>query len=167
MKKKSRNIKLLLEEDLKNENRFSEFEYKEYFDYICDLVPNVEKEKIEIENVVDEYNITTPGLVYVFVIEDKILKIGHTITPMKKRVASYNCGKTEYRINGTCSTTNWFILQSILKINKTVNVYAYFTPNPEYEVLGQQFKNSIPSSKQAEKTILETMDNKPIGNTQT
>ncbi len=86
-------------------------------------------EKLEI-NAIDEKNMKNEGLVYVFVIQGKIFKIGHSITPITKRVQSYNCGKVEYRKNGTCSTTNYFVLQSLLKINKIVQVYAFFPEQP-------------------------------------
>jgi hypothetical protein len=167
MANKNRNIRVLNEKDLENEINYNNFQYKNYFHHICDLFPNNDKEKIDIIEIKNVEEFKKAGLVYIFVIDEKILKIGHTITPMNKRIQSYNCGKTEYRIAGTCSTTNWFILQSILKIDKIVNVYGYYTPNPAYNVLGKNYENSIPASKQAEKEILNTIEKKPIGNTQT
>ncbi|GAA9038210.1 hypothetical protein HpHA134_11730 [Helicobacter pylori] len=95
--------------DLKDEIDYKDFEYKEYFNLLCELVPNNSLEKLEI-NAIDEKNMKNEGLVYVFVIQGKIFKIGHSITPITKRVQSYNCGKVEYRKNGTCSTTSYFVL---------------------------------------------------------
>ncbi len=128
MAKRKSDIILKSVNDLKDEIDYKDFEYKEYFNLLCELVPNNSLEKLEI-NAIDEKNMKNKGLVYVFVIQGKIFKIGHSITPITKRVQSYNCGKVEYRKNGTCSTTNYFVLQSLLKINKIVQVYAFFQNN--------------------------------------
>lgn len=154
---------------LKNEIAFSDFEYKNYFKILCKLIPNNKLEKLEIE-IIDKENINKGGLVYIFVIDNKIFKIGHTITSIIKRVQSYNCGKVEYRINGTNSTTNYFVLQSLLKINKKVEVYAFFPNQPTYEIFGKKYKDSFPPSKRAENVILNDFikkhNKKPIGCTQ-
>jgi hypothetical protein len=100
-KKKNRNIVIIKSiEELEREISYQDFEYKEHFNHLCNLIPNNALEKLEIEEIGNE-NIRQSGLVYVFVIEGKIFKIGHTITSIKERVQSYNCGKVEYRINGT------------------------------------------------------------------
>ena len=170
-KKKNRNIVFLKTiDDLQNEILYQDFEYREHFIHLCNLLPNKELEKLEIETI-NEENIKKEGLVYVFIINDRIFKIGHTISPIKKRIQSYNCGKTEYRIAGTNSTTNYFVLQSLLNINKIVNVYAFFPDHPEYTVFGKTFKDSFPISKRAENEILinfiKKHNKKPIGCTQT
>lgn len=167
---KNKNIKILKSiEDLKNEISFSKFEYREYFSHLCNLKPDKKNEKLDVE-IIDNINIQKEGLVYVFVIQDKIFKIGHTINNIIDRVQSYNCGKTEYRIAGTCSTANYFVLQSLLNINKTVKVYAYFPELPKYEVFGKKFQDSFPVPKRAEKEILKYLMEKynklPIGCTQ-
>ncbi len=128
MAKRKSDIILKSVNDLKDEVDYKDFEYKEYFNLLCELVPNNSLEKLEI-NAIDEKNMKNEGLVYVFVIQGKIFKIGHSITPITKRVQSYNCGKIEYRKNGTCSTTNYFVLQSLLNINEVVQVYAFFQNN--------------------------------------
>jgi len=94
-------------------------------------------------------------LVYIFVINERIFKIGHSITAITKRIQSYNCGKTEYRIAGTNSTTNYFVLQSILKINHIVKVYAFFPDQPEYSLFGKIYKDGFPPSKRAENEIIK------------
>ena len=49
-KKKNRNIVLLkTTQDLQNEIDYTDFEYQQYFSHICNLLPNTEKEKLEIE----------------------------------------------------------------------------------------------------------------------
>ena len=110
-------------------------------------------------------------MIYVFVINKKIFKIGHTITSISQRIQSYNCGKTEYRIAGTNSTTNYFVLQSILNLNKLVQVYAFFPKQPSYEIFGKEYQDGYPPSKRGEneviKSFIEKHKKKPIGCTQT
>jgi hypothetical protein len=168
--KKNKNIiPIKSTSELKEEIKFDEYEFKKFFNLLCYLIPNPALERLEIE-VFDVNKIENEGLVYVFVIDDFIFKIGHTITSIKKRVQSYNCGKTEYRINGTNSTTNYFVLQSLLKINKKVSVFAYFPNHPTYEVLGNKYTDSHPPSKRAENILMEAFikkyNRKPIGCTQ-
>lgn len=155
---------------LKDECDFDDFEYKAYFHLICKLIPNAEKERLEIE-IIDEKKCKENGFVYILVIDGKIFKIGQSITNIKRRIQSYNCGKTEYRISGTNSTTNYFVLQSLLKINYPVLVYAYFPPKPKYEIFGQHFEDGFPPSKKAENIIINNFidkhGKKPIGCTQT
>ena len=170
-KKKNRNIVILKSaDDLKGEVLYNDFEYKKYFIHLCNLIPNNDLEKITIDPI-DDIAIKKTGLVYVFVIDGKIFKIGHTITCINKRISSYNCGKTEYRINGTNSTTNYFVLQSILKINEVVNVYAFFPEHPTYTLFGKTYNDSFPVSKRAEneiiKDFIKSNGKKPIGCTQT
>lgn len=164
---KNRNIVVLKSiEDLKNEVDYDDFEYKKYFSFLCNLTPNNESEKLDITNF-DEDVIKKEGFVYVFVIEGKIFKIGQTITSIRDRISSYNCGKIEYRINGTNSTTNYFVLQSLLKINKTVDVYAFFPEQPKYTIFGKSYQDSLSTSKRAEKEIIKDFiakhKKKPIG----
>ena len=169
-RKKNRNIVLIKKfQELDKEISYSDFEYKKYFSHICDLIPDKENERLSIE-IIDAKKFAEEGLVYVFVIGNKIFKIGHTITDMKRRVQSYNCGKTEYRISGTNSTTNYFVLQSLLNINRRVQVYGFFPNKPHYELFGKPYSDSFPPSKRAENIIIyEFIDKhkkKPIGSTQ-
>jgi len=170
VKKKNRNIVLLKSlDELSDEINYEDFEYKKYFSHICNLIPDIEKERLLVEEI-DLIKIKQTGLVYVFVIEWKIFKIWHSITPIKKRVQSYNCWKTEYRIAWTNSTTNYFVLQSLLKINKKVNVYWFFPNQPEYELFWKKYRDSFPPSKRAENEILKDFiikhNKKPIWCTQ-
>ena len=155
--------------ELDKEISYENFEYKEHFSLIARLVPNRDLEKLELE-ILDEKACKEEGFVYVFVIKDKIFKIGQSITNLKKRIQSYNCGKIEYRINGTNSTTNYFVLQSLLSINVKIEVYAYFPPKPSYEIFNHLFKDSYPPAKRAENIILKTFKENhkrlPIGCTQ-
>jgi len=157
-------------DDLQNEISYQDFDYKDYFFHICDLIPDQINEKLKIETI-NKNNIKKEGLVYVFVIENKIFKIGHTINSIIKRIQSYNCGRIEHRINGTNSTTNYFVLQSFLKINQKINVYAFFPENPRYTLFNINYQDGRPPSKTAENKILQDFitkyKKKPIGCTQT
>jgi hypothetical protein len=168
---KNRNIVLLKSvKDLENEVNYVDFEYHDKFNHLCNLIPNKELEKLDIE-IIDDKNIKNNGMVYVFVVGDKIFKIGHTITSMVKRIQSYNCGKTEYRIAGTNSTTNCFVLQSLLNIGKKVKVYVFFTEKPKYKVFGKVYQDGVQPAKRAENIIItdfiKNHSKKPIGCTQT
>ena len=169
-KKKNKNIVILQDvSEINDEILFEDFPFKINFQLLCKLKPNFKTEKLEID-VVDFQNIKKEGLVYIFVIEKRIFKIGHTINSIEKRIQSYNCGKTEYRISGTNSTTNYFVLQSLLKMNSIVEVYGFFPEQPKYKLFEKEFQDSFPVSKRAENIILEDyiekFGKKPIGCTQ-
>ena len=166
-KSKNRNIVLLKDiADLKDELDYNKFKYKKFFFHLCNLIPYSKEERLDIE-VINEKFIKNEGLVYVFVIQSKIFKIGNTITSIIKRIQSYNCGKVEYRIAGTNSTTNYFVLQSLSKINKKVKVFAFFPEQPKYTIFGKVYQDSFSPSKRAEKIILNDFvkeyKRKPIG----
>lgn len=157
-------------DELDSECEYSNFEYKKDFSLICKLIPNMDKERLDIE-ILDKSKCDEEGFVYVFVVNEKIFKIGQSTTNIIKRIQSYNCGKAQYRKNGTCSTTNYFVLQSLLNLNLEVFVYAFFPPKPRYEIFGQVFEDSYPPSKKAENIIITDFikkhGKKPIGCTQT
>ena len=147
------------------------FGYKKYFKFLCTIRPNLKQERLEIKNAVDKKNFnvhTKNGLVYVLVMDNKIIKVGSTITPFQKRVSSYNTGKMKYRISGKNSTTNWFCLQSFLKINKDIDVYAFFPKQESANVFGA-VKHIEPNPKHWEREIftkLTEQGNRPIFCTQ-
>lgn len=154
---------------LKDEVEYNQFKYREYFELVCKLIPDRENETLIIEPINKELTLKE-GIVYVFVIDGKIFKVGESINSIKDRVQSYNCGKLEYRLKGTCSTTNFYVLQSLLTIGEEVEVYGYFPVQPEYTIFGNKYKSSKSASKVAENLIIkdfvEEYDKKPIGCTQ-
>ena len=165
---KNKNDVPLTEIDLIGQS-IESFEFIDSFEKIVVLKANVEKEKLEVEELIGEKYKTKKGLVYLFAIDGKVLKIGCTTTTMKDRIQSYNCGKKTYRENGTCSTTNYFILQSFLNVGKKVEVYGFYAPEIEVSVFGTLTKTSI-QPKIYEKTILSSLkknDKFPIMCTQT
>ncbi len=151
--------------DIKNFVSLEHLPKRDYFNKLCTIKPDIENEKIEIENIKDEDN-NRKGLVYLFVINGNVVKIGSTITTFKKRVQSYNCGKKSYRKNGTCSTTNYFTLQTFLNFyreddNINIEVYSFFVPKIEADVFGV-LKEIIIPPKDYEKTILVILREKDI-----
>ena len=152
--------------DLINEIDYANFAYKKHFRHLCNIKADLNRERMGVEAIsFDKIDIS--GLVYVFVIGGKIFKIGHTITGIEGRVQSYNCGKKKNRGKGTCSTTNYFVLQSVLNIQEDVQVYAYFPNVCSYEIFGEPGTESFPSPKAVEKKIIKDFTQqhgkKPIG----
>ena len=131
--------------------------------------PNIAQEKWDMQVLDERYN-TYEDLIYALVIDGKLLKIGKSITTMKKRVQSYHCGKNAYRLkqNATNSATNWFILQSVLAIGKPVYIYCLYIPQSKGSFMGWTYINRI--SKEIEGKIItafyEKYNRKPIGNKQ-
>ena len=155
--------------DLSDEVPYEKFQFKRHFSLLCTLHPNKRKERLEVRSQ-NETSLPAKGLVYVLCIDGKILKIGCTITAFEKRVQSYNCGRRRFRANGTCSTTNYFILQSLLNIGKTVDVYVYFPAIKKYNIFGTKGEERFPSPKAVEKEVLARFVKRhgkvPIGCTQ-
>ncbi|WP_104747770.1 restriction endonuclease [Helicobacter cetorum] len=156
---KNKNIVILKNiDDLKDEIDYKDFEYKEHFNLLCELIPNNDLEKLEIK-AIDEKNMKTEGLVYVFVIQGKIFKIGQSVRNIGGRVSNYNGGKNPR------NDTNHFILKSLLKINKIVQVYAFFPEKHTYTLFGETHQDS--PTRLAEKIITKNFKDKhkklPIG----
>ena len=155
--------------DLRGEVSYQNFEFKPHFVRLGALRPEAAKERLVLTPAA-KAKIDRRGMVYVLCINGKILKIGCTITDFAARVQSYNCGKKAFRASGTCSTTNYFILQSILNINRAVTVYAYFPKLMKYDIFGKRGEEPFPSPKAVEKEILRRFIKRhgqvPIGCTQ-
>lgn len=149
--RKNKSDRILTRADIVAEMPFEDLPYKDFFSYYCDLVPDQAGERLLIKNAALD-TLTKQGMLYAFVIDDKVVKIGSSITSFKKRVQSYNCGRQAYRDKGTCSVTNYHVLQSFLKINKRIKVYCYFPAWLKVKVFGE---NEIVSpAKLFEKKLL-------------
>lgn len=131
--------------------------------------PNQASERWDME-IIDTRYYNQEDLIYALVINNKLLKLGKSITTMKKRVQSYHCGKNAYREkqNATNSATNWYILQSVLAIDLPVYIYALYIPQTYGSFMGWEYHNRI--SKEIEAKLIasfyETYGFKPIGNKQ-
>lgn len=164
--------------DLKNELNWKDFKIKtpnnsfltyKNFELVAVGYPNQEQERWDMVIKDTRYN-TQEDLIYALVVAGKLLKIGKSITTMKKRIQSYHCGKQAYREkpNATNSATNWFILQSVLSIAMPVEIYVLYIPQTEGEFMGWKYHNRI--SKEIEGKIIKAFADqyhfKPIGNKQ-
>lgn len=155
--------------DLRDEVSYGDFEFKSHFVRLCRVQPEVANERLVLAST-NRDKIDRRGMVYALCIGGKIFKIGCTITDFASRVQSYNCGKKAFRASGTCSTTNYFILQSILNLGRPVAVYAYFPKLMRYDIFGKRGEEPFPSPKAVEKEVLrrfvERHGRVPIGCTQ-
>jgi len=86
-----------------------------------------------------EFNNKTTEWIYIFTINNKIVKIGGTRTGLKGRVGSYLCGHhvKERGKSGDCSKTNGFIYNTFvfyLQLNYKIKMYAYKLPKAEIDI---------------------------------
>lgn len=151
--------------DIDKKININSFTQMDYFDKIAIIESNIEKESLIIKEIIDERYITQKNLVYLFVIDGFIQKVGSTTQTMKDRISSYNCGKKLYRKNGTCSTTNFFVLQSFLNIGKQIDIYAFFPgKKKEYvDIFGDIIlKDFSMPSKDCEKILLNQLKERKV-----
>lgn len=101
-----------------------------------------------------------------------ILKIGMTGKTMAERESSYNCGNIANRYNGTCSTTNFKIKQSLAS-GLTFNVYAVdcSADNKTYndgKRTSPEFAGPLPEAVEylLNEDFADTFGKKPLLNTQ-
>lgn len=153
----NKNDIILSEKDMINQMNFHEFKYKDKFHLLCDLVPEMDKERIVIKNPTSNL-IDRKGILYLFVLNDKLIKVGSSTVSFAERVSSYNCGRKAFRKNGTCSTTNYLVLQTLLNINKIVKVYSYFPEEIELDVWGEKETISLPTKRFEKKILTELKD---------
>lgn len=156
--KMNKNDIILSKKDIINQMNFNDFEYKDKFSFLCDLIPEKAKERLVIKNPSSSL-IHRRGILYLFILENKLIKVGSSTVSFPERVTSYNCGRKAFRKNGTCSTTNYLVLQSLLNINKPVKVYSFHPDEIEIDVWGEKEAISLPT-KRFEKKILTELKNK-------
>lgn len=145
--------------DIKKVNDdFTLYPLKKKFRKIGYIQPIIEREKLEYIPIEKDSDKIT-GAVYCFVIDNKIFKIGQTITSMKDRIRSYNCGKKAYRENGTCSTTNYKILQSFLNWGKNIDVYILEPPTASFiDIFGNEIITNTITSKITENQCIDIFE---------
>jgi hypothetical protein len=100
--------------------------------------------------------------IYLFLINNRIVKLGGTRTGLKGRVASYLCGHhvEERNKSGDCSKTNGFIYNTFefyLQLGCQIQMYAYELPNTEInvEIFGEEKKITVQTFHAYESTFLE------------
>lgn len=103
---------------------------------------------------------------YLFVINDRIVKIGGTRTGIKKRIASYLCGHhiEERGKSGDCSKTNGFIYNTCvfyLNLGCKIQMYGYKLPKTKIiiEIFGKKTTIIAQTFHAYESTFLEDYKN--------
>lgn len=127
-----------------------DYNNKGYFNHIVDIILDNElykdgekggqkKRKTLIQFIpkipMYDYNKKTEWL-YLFTINDRIVKIGGTRTGIKGRISSYLCGHhiEERGKSGDCSKTNGFIYNTFyfyLQLGCQIKMYGYELPKTE------------------------------------
>jgi hypothetical protein len=129
---------------------FNDYNNKHYFTKIAsvildnDLYTNGDKKGLKKRNTliqfvpnipIKDFNKKTEWL-YIFVINDRIVKLGGTRTGIKGRISSYLCGHhiEERGKSGDCSKTNGFIYNTFyfyLNLGCKIDMYGYELPKTE------------------------------------
>lgn len=140
-------------EEIKSWPLFKDYSLANQMFHAGQLIPDTENEKLvwcPDKNFNDNYT----GLFYAFVVNGHFYKAGKTDTTLLDRIRSYNCGKKEYRGNGTCSVTNYFVLQSLLNFNIPVDVYCFLAPKATLNIFGENVMISESPAKYIEGIFL-------------
>lgn len=140
-------------EKIKEWPLFTDYTYHKEMPHVGQLIPDKDNEKL-LWCPNEDFNDNYPGLIYAFVVNGHLYKIGKTDTTMRERISSYNCGKKEYRNNGTCSVTNYFVLQSLLNFNVPVDIYCFLAPKATLNIFGKSIEISESPAKYIEGLFL-------------
>lgn len=166
-------IKLL---PIKKTVLFNDYNRKDYFTLIANVVLDNEvfesgkkigqkKRNTVIQFVPtisnEDFNEKTEWL-YIFLINDRLVKIGGTRTGLKGRVSSYLCGHhvEERGKSGDCSKTNGFIYNTFefyLNLGCKIEMFGYKLPKTEFtiEIFGKPTKITAQTYHAYESTFLE------------
>lgn len=155
-KKQNHNDRIFTLEEIHQQMEFASYSMFPLFQRIGVLKPEVDKERVvAVPDDVNNNGFKRGNALYAFVIDGHLFKIGKTDTTIAERISSYNCGRKKHRENGTCSTTNYMVLQTFLALNKEVEVYCYFLPKATLTIGGKTYEISESPSKFAEGLFLE------------
>ena len=147
---------------------WDKYEYKDKFKYACTATPNANEEVLQITD--ENKPIMKKSCAYVIVINNRIFKIGSALRGIKDRIGSYNTGRTRYRTAGTNSGTNFWCLQSFIKIAEPVKFYIYYPSMRKTTIFGESISEPFPSAKSIEAVVIRKFEQKygakPIGCTQ-
>ena len=140
-------------EEIKSWPLFKDYSLANQMFHAGQLIPDTENEKL-VWCPDKDFNDNYTGLFYAFVVNGYFYKAGKTDTTLLDRIKSYNCGKKEYRGNGTCSVTNYFVLQSLLNFNVPVDVYCFLAPKATLNIFGENVMISESPAKYIEGIFL-------------
>ena len=162
-------IKLIPEEKTAD---FDSYNRKEYFKHVADITLDEEmrEDSKKKRNTLiqftpqiskEEFSRDTEWL-YIFTINNRIVKIGGTRKGIKGRVASYLCGHhiEERGKSGDCSKTNGFIYNTFhfyLELGCNIKMYGYELPKTEFtiEIFGKPTKIAAQTFHAYESTFIE------------
>jgi len=155
---------------------FKEYNRKDYFILIADIILDNEiytcgknKENKKRNTLIqfipkisnEEFNDKNEWL-YIFIINERIVKIGGTRTGIKGRIVSYLCGHhiEERGKSGDCSKTNGFIYNTFefyLNLNCKIQMYGYKLPNKKFmiEIFEKEIEIKAQTFHAYESTFLE------------
>ena len=155
---------------------FNKYNRKEYFIPIADIVLDVEvftsgkKQGNKKRNTLIQFipKISNEAFskkdewLYLFVIDDRIVKIGGTRIGIKGRITSYLCGHhiKERGKSGDCSKTNGIIYNTFefyLNLGCKIQMYGYKLPKTEItiEIFDKETKITAQTYHAYESTYLE------------
>jgi len=126
---------------------FNEYNRKEHFIHVADIILDTEQSKkgIKKRNTLIQFIPKIPNFdekiewLYIFLINNRIVKIGGTRVGLKGRVDSYLCGHhiKERGKSGDCSKTNGFIYNTFefyLNHGYKIEMYGYQLPKTEKDI---------------------------------
>lgn len=155
---------------------FSEYNRKDYFIQVADVVLDNEiitygeNKGCKKRNTLIKFIPSITGekfrkkieWLYLFVINDMIVKIGGTRTGLKGRLTSYLCGHhiEERGKSGDCSKTNGFIYNTFefyLNLGCKIQMYGYELPKTEFtiQIFGKEKNIYVQTYHAYESTFLE------------
>lgn len=128
--------------------RMDDFNRRDYFKLVAEIVPDQDQknEKKQRNTLIkfdpriskEEYSRKTEWI-YIFTINNEIVKIGGTRNGIRDRCGSYLCGHhvKERGNSGKCSVTNAFIYNTFefyLALECKIEMYGYELPQTKIEV---------------------------------
>jgi hypothetical protein len=129
--------------------KFSDYDKKDYFHLVANIVLDNDVDKngkkkrktlIKFEPTIDITDFNNPDeWIYVFTINDLIVKFGGTRKGLKNRSGSYLSGHQIKERGGSnsCSKTNGYIYNTFVfyaQLNCSIKMYAYKLPVNEIEI---------------------------------
>jgi len=150
--------KWIKEIDIDKELDFEKFKHNDKFIKVADIIPDEELDEKKNKKKRKTDILFSPVItrkkwnskaewIYIFVMDNKIIKIGGTRTGLFGRCSSYLCGRhvPERGKSGDCSKTNAYIYNSFifyLKNDYKIEMYGYELPQSflEMNIFGEMTK---------------------------
>jgi len=135
------------------------FPSKRNREYFCIEDENYDGKKIEYKELDPSWNDCNYEWLYFLVYDNRIVKIGMTITTLKDRYSSYSCGTSRAMKKGSCSTTNFIISEcNSLAVSKGMSVQIYGLPVKKEKKITERFglrEECVYSNVREQETMLQ------------